>query len=209
MSGNVNSVQNTGYSTAFSHWIQMHLPKVAENLQPHDIHALLHFGDPLVMGEWEAIFASLTPYERSRINTPASAWNRLKREREKVKGIRPLSTAAKKKASEEELQRLQDEIATRRDFAPGVGRRRGIPRLPAGGIAHQHRRHHRPAAEDDRGEDAPVRHRRADPHHAGGGRTSPATLGTLAILSTPMPTWRAQSRQRSTARHRGARLDPR
>ena len=62
--------------------------------------------------------ASLRPYERSRINTPASAWNRLKREREKVKGIRPLSTAAKKKASEEELQRLQDEIATRRDFAP-------------------------------------------------------------------------------------------
>ena len=96
----------------------MHLPKVAEILQPHDIHALLHFGDPLVMEEWEAISASLTPYERSRINTPASAWNRLKREREKVKGIRPLSTAAKKKASEEELQRLQDEIATRRDFAP-------------------------------------------------------------------------------------------
>lgn len=118
MSGNVNSVQNRGYSTAFSYWIQMHLPKVAEILQPHDIHALLHFGDPLVMEEWEAISASLTPYERSRINTPASAWNRLKREREKVKGIRPLSTAAKKKASEEELQRLQDEIATRRDFAP-------------------------------------------------------------------------------------------
>ena len=55
MSGNVNSVQNRGYSTAFSYWIQMHLPKVAEILQPHDIHALLHFGDPLVMEEWEAI----------------------------------------------------------------------------------------------------------------------------------------------------------
>lgn len=105
-----NSVQSRGYAQAFSRWFATR-PKLSSVLKDHDVTALLWLGEPGRLDELRALLTRLTPYERSRINTPASAAKRLRESQAEHRGETKLSTGAIKLASQEQLRRLQDDLA--------------------------------------------------------------------------------------------------